>query len=169
MAAVRLIVDTRPLSRHTSPSCGVGARTPLNSVRRAPNTRRRYAVDSLSRVACGPFDRLFWRVLELLWRLLAACQGWRGQGRESFGEARAMSVGPLDMTRQPIYVELAFDGCDDHYQYDISFLPAHEQAAVIGAAHAAVLAGESNEVAKMVAAIKLREICPSVNGIMESK
>ena len=70
--------------------------------------------------------------------------------------------------RRNVPYEMAQAGCLAHYGYDISALAVHERTAVVNAVKASHKAGDSADMCKMVAAIKLREIYPQVNGILES-
>jgi hypothetical protein len=62
---------------------------------------------------------------------------------------------------------LAYNGCMYHYGYDIAFLADHEQTALVNAVVAEHKAGGTTQSCMMCAAIRLREIDPQVNGILE--
>lgn len=64
---------------------------------------------------------------------------------------------------------IAWNGCMSHYGFDTAALPIHERAAIRKVVEAAMKSGDTKEMCMMVAAIKLREIVPTVNGILESK
>ena len=118
-----------------------------------------------SRGACNSVERVLWRVLERLWRWLA-CQSRFGQGRQSARPPRALLVGPIAVKPQQAWA-IAFDGAMSHYGYDIAFLADHEQTALVNAVVAEHKAGGTVESCMMVAAIRLREIYPQVNGVKE--
>lgn len=62
---------------------------------------------------------------------------------------------------------IAWNGCMHHYGFDTAALPIHERAEIRKAVEASMKAGDPKEMCMAVAAIKLREIGPTVNGIKE--
>lgn len=118
------------------------------------------------RVALGPVGRLFRRVLAWLWAVSSARKVCRGQGRQNPDQARALLAGPIVVDKRDAGI-IAWNGCMHHYGFDTSALPIHERAAIRKAVESAMKAGDSKEMCMTVAAIKLREIVTTVNGIKE--
>ena len=118
-------------------------------------------------IAFDSFRRHFRRVFAWLRPLFAACEMRGGQSGQSPGQARALPVGPIAMDLRDAGI-LAWNGCMSHYGFDTAALQMHERAAVRKAVEAAMKAGDTKEMCMAVAALKLREIYPAVNGILAS-
>ena len=99
--------------------------------------------------------------------MFAARQSWRRQGGQAAGEVGSLRAVQVAIDVSPRAASYALCGCREHYGCDIMAFRLEDRAQIVNAVQVALNNGDSAEICKAVAAIKLREIYPHVNGIKE--